>query len=169
MRPQPPAVLPVHPQLCCQILNKHHLQVADDGTIVGQISNNDKTKYRRKVEGLATWCNENYLSLDISKTKELIIDFRKKGGEDAFIYINRTKVEGVKSIKFPGVMITNDLSCTSHADATVKKAQQLLFFFRRLRKFVTSIRTLTNFYRCTVESILKGDYNGMREELAKAD
>eukprot|EP00061_Rhincodon_typus_P004321 g22295.t1 len=38
----------------------------------------------------------------------------------------------------------------------VKKAQQHVFFLRWLRKFGISIRTLTNFYRCIIESILSG-------------
>eukprot|EP00061_Rhincodon_typus_P008820 g31767.t1 len=59
-------------------------------SVVGQISNNDESKYGREIEGLVTWCNENNLSLNISKTRELIIDFRKKGGEHAPIYINGT-------------------------------------------------------------------------------
>eukprot|EP00061_Rhincodon_typus_P012313 g37960.t1 len=41
-------------------------------------------------------------------------------------------------------------------DATVKKAQQRLFFLRQLRKFDMSIRSLTNFYRCIIDSILSG-------------
>eukprot|EP00061_Rhincodon_typus_P008163 g30543.t1 len=45
---------------------------------------------------------------DDSKTKELIINFRKKEGEHAPIYINGTEVERVKSVKFLGVTITND-------------------------------------------------------------
>eukprot|EP00061_Rhincodon_typus_P008258 g30708.t1 len=45
-------------------------------------------------------------------------------------------------------------SWTSHVDATVKKSQQHLFFIRRLRKFAMSIRSLINFYRCTIESLL---------------
>eukprot|EP00061_Rhincodon_typus_P000960 g13288.t1 len=88
------------------------------------------------------WCNENNLSLDVGKTKELIINFRKKGGEHAPIYINGTEVERVESIKFLGVTITNNLSWTSHIDATVKKTQQRLFFLRWLRKFDMSIRSL---------------------------
>eukprot|EP00061_Rhincodon_typus_P001497 g14963.t1 len=79
---------------------------ADDTTIVGQISNNDKSKYRREIEGLVTWCNENKLSLNVSKTKELIIDFRK--GEHVPTYINRTEGERVESIKFLGMTITDD-------------------------------------------------------------
>eukprot|EP00061_Rhincodon_typus_P014096 g40908.t1 len=100
-----------------------------------------------------TWCNKSNLSLNARKTKELIIDFRKKGGEHASIYINGTEVE---SVKFLTVTITDDLSWASHVNATVKKAQQCLFFLRRVRKFVMSIRMLTNFYRCTIESILSG-------------
>eukprot|EP00061_Rhincodon_typus_P008469 g31097.t1 len=81
---------------------------------------------------------------------------RKKGGEHAPIHINGAEVERIKSIKFLGVTITDNLPWTSHVDATVKKAQQFLFFLRRLRKFSMSIRTLTNFYRCTIEYILSG-------------
>eukprot|EP00061_Rhincodon_typus_P002525 g17788.t1 len=101
-------------------------------------------------------CDENNLSLNVSKIKELIIDFRKTGAEHALIYINGTEVERVNSIKFLGVMITNDLSWTSNVNVTVKKAQQCLFFLRRLWKFDMSIRSITNFYRCTIESILSG-------------
>eukprot|EP00061_Rhincodon_typus_P003506 g20251.t1 len=86
----------------------------------------------------------------INKTTELIINFRKKGGEHGPIYINGTEVERVKSIKFLRVTITDNLSWTSHVDATVKMTQQRLFFFRQLRKFGMSIRSLTNFYRCTI-------------------
>eukprot|EP00061_Rhincodon_typus_P009863 g33683.t1 len=79
---------------------------ADDTTIVGRIPNNDKSNYRREIEGLVTWCNENNLSLNDGKTKELIIDLRKKGGVIyAPIYINGPEVQRVKSIKFLRVTI----------------------------------------------------------------
>eukprot|EP00061_Rhincodon_typus_P006878 g27959.t1 len=49
-------------------------------------------------------------------------------------------------------MITDNLSWTTHVDATVKEAQQCLFFLRQLSKFGMSIMSLTNFYRCTILS-----------------
>eukprot|EP00061_Rhincodon_typus_P001755 g15690.t1 len=128
---------------------------ADDTTVVRRISNNNESKYRKEIGGLVTWCNENNLSNNVGRTKELIIAFRKKGGEHSLICINGVEVERVKSVKFHGVMITDNLSWTSHIDATVKKAQKR-FFLKWLRKFGMSIRTLTNFYRCTIESILSG-------------
>ena len=48
------------------------------------------------------------------------------------------------------------MSWSSHADTIVKKAHERLYFLRRLRKFGMSATTLTNFYRCTIESILSG-------------
>ena len=43
----------------------------------------------------------------------------------------------------------------------VKKAQQRLFNLRRLMKFVLSPKTLTNSYRCTIESILSGSFTAL--------
>ncbi len=50
-----------------------------DGTVVlGLICNNDETAYLDEVERLTSWYQDNCLSLYMSKTKELIVDFRKK-------------------------------------------------------------------------------------------
>eukprot|EP00061_Rhincodon_typus_P008022 g30257.t1 len=50
----------------------------DNTNVVGQISNNNESKYRREIEGLVMWFNENNLSLKVGKTKELIIDSERK-------------------------------------------------------------------------------------------
>eukprot|EP00061_Rhincodon_typus_P010097 g34122.t1 len=90
------------------------------------------------------WClvvlrKDNNLSLNISKTKELIIDFRKQGRAHASIYINGAEVEMVESIKFLAVTITSNLPWTTCTDATVGKAQQHVFFLRRLKKLGMSM------------------------------
>eukprot|EP00061_Rhincodon_typus_P015124 g42632.t1 len=99
----------------------------------------------KEAEGLVMRCNKNNLSLNIGKTKEPSTDFRKKGREHIPIYVNRAEIETMESVTFLGVTITNNLSWTSHVDATIKAAQQCLFFHRQLRKFGMSIRTLTTF------------------------
>eukprot|EP00061_Rhincodon_typus_P014731 g41969.t1 len=115
------------------------------------ISNKNESNYRWEIDGLVMCCSKNNLCLNVDKTKEPIIDFMKKGGKHAPSYINGTEIDRVKSIKFLGVTITDNLSWTSHVDATVKKAQQRLFFLRQLRKFGKSIRTSST---PTNESIL---------------
>ena len=54
------------------------IKFADDTTVVGLISNNNKTAYMVEVRALRVWCQENNLSLNINKTKEMIVDFRKQ-------------------------------------------------------------------------------------------
>ena len=65
-------------------------------------------------------------------------------------------MEKVESFKFLGVHITDKLKWSTHTASVVKKAQQNLYNLRRLKKFDLSPKTLTNFYRCTIESILSG-------------
>uniref|UniRef100_A0A8C7KLB1 Alkylated DNA repair protein AlkB homologue 8 N-terminal domain-containing protein n=1 Tax=Oncorhynchus kisutch TaxID=8019 RepID=A0A8C7KLB1_ONCKI len=132
------------------------IKFADDTTVVGLITNNDETAYREEVRALGVWCQENNLTLNVNKTKEMIVDFRKQQREHPPIHIDGTVVERVASFKFLGIHITDKLNWSTHTDSIVKKAQQRLFNLRRLKKFVLSPKALTNFYRCTIESILSG-------------
>ena len=45
------------------------------------ITNNNETAYREEVKALGVGCQENNLSLNINKTKEMIVDFRKQQRE----------------------------------------------------------------------------------------
>ena len=65
--------------------------------VVGLITNNGESAYREEVNELALWCQDNNLSLNVNKTKELIVDFRKQRREHATIHINGTAIEKVSS------------------------------------------------------------------------
>ena len=54
------------------------IKFSDDTTLEGLIHNSDESAYRGEVERLAGWCSENDLELNVSKTKEMVFDFRKK-------------------------------------------------------------------------------------------
>ncbi len=132
------------------------VKFADDTTGIGLITDNDETAYREEVSTLTKWCQENHLSLNIDKTKELVVDFRRQSREHTPISIDKTPVEWVSNFKFLCVHITEDLTWSAHTDAGLKKAHQRLFFLRWLRKFGMSPSFLRSFYTCTVESILTG-------------
>jgi hypothetical protein len=57
------------------------IKFADDTTLVGLIPNNDETAYREEVRTLGVWCQENNVTLNVNKTKEMIVDFRKQQWE----------------------------------------------------------------------------------------
>ena len=47
------------------------------------ITDNDETAYREEVRDLTVWCKDNNLSLNMIKTKEMIVDYRKRRTEHA--------------------------------------------------------------------------------------
>ena len=83
------------------------------------------------------------------------MDFRKRRAEHAHILIDRAVVEQVESFKFLGVHITNKL-WSKHNKTVVKRAQQCLFPFRRMKRFGMDPQILKMFYSCTIENILIG-------------
>jgi hypothetical protein len=84
-----------------------------DKTVV--VTNNDETAYREEERDLAEWGQENNLSLNIYKTKKLIVDFRK---QHAPIHIDGTAIE-VESFKFLGVHITHNLKWSTHTQTVL--------------------------------------------------
>ncbi|KAK3538532.1 hypothetical protein QTP86_006696 [Hemibagrus guttatus] len=131
------------------------IKYADDTTVVGRISNNDESAYREEIQSLSAWCSMNNLTLNATKTKELIVDFQKSNSSrHSPIYINGSEVERVSSFKFLGVHISEDLSWHQNTSTLVRKAQQHLHFLIKLKKVHLSPKILTNFYGCILENIL---------------
>ncbi len=112
------------------------IKFADDTTVVGLISNRDETNYRREVSRLAGWCRDNNLSLNVEKTKEIVVDFRRVHTQHAPLTINGATVERASSTKFLGVHITEDLSWTNNTAATGQEstASVSTSFLRKLRE-----------------------------------
>ena len=84
------------------------------------------------------------------------MNFRRQQREPALIHIAGATVEKVKSFKILNIHITDNLKGSIHTDCVVKKVQQRLFNLRSLKKLDLAPKTLTNLYRCTIESILLG-------------
>ncbi|XP_071944816.1 uncharacterized protein [Antedon mediterranea] len=83
--------------------NCHIAKFADDTTIVGLINDDsDESNYRNQVKRVVDWCNENNLFLNVSKTKEMVVDFRKSLNVKYPIFINGISVEFVEEFKFLG-------------------------------------------------------------------
>ncbi|KAK3523131.1 hypothetical protein QTP86_020215, partial [Hemibagrus guttatus] len=134
--------------------SNHIIKFANDTTVVGLISKNDESAYREEVQRLTAWCKANNLFLNVEKTKEMVVDFRRAQSDHSPLNINEYNVEIVKSTKFLGVHLAEDLTWSLNISSITKKAQQHLYFLRSLRKAHIPPLILTTFYKGTIESIL---------------
>lgn len=131
------------------------IKFADDITVIGQIVRGDETHYRAEIERLTEWCHNNNLKLNTLKTKELILDFRRKRQMDPPpLLIAGATVERVNTFKYLGVHINNDLSWSVNTTTIIKRAQQRLYFLRLLKRNNLSESLLVGFYRSAIESTL---------------
>ena len=87
LRAHSPPVLPVTHDCTVRHDSNTIIKFADDTTVVGLITDNDETAYREEVRDLAVWCQDNNLSLNVNKTKEMIVNYRKRRVEQAPINI----------------------------------------------------------------------------------
>ncbi len=69
--------MPLTHNCTAKFSSNHIIKFANDTSVVGLISNNDETHYREKVALLTDWCGANNLSLNVGKTKEVVMDFRR--------------------------------------------------------------------------------------------
>ncbi|KAK3572574.1 hypothetical protein QTP86_000419 [Hemibagrus guttatus] len=118
------------------------------------ISKNDESAYREEVQRLTALCKANSLSLNVDKTKEMVVDFRRAQSDHSPLFIDGSPVEIVKSSKFLGVHLAENFTWSINTTSITRKAQQRLYFLRRLRKAHLPPPILTMFYRGTIKSIL---------------
>lgn len=100
------------------------IKLADDTTVVVLIRDDDDAAYREEVQRLALWWQDKNLCLNVDKTKELIVDFRKTEAVHLSLSIAGVTVDGVKSTRFLSVHFTEDLSWTSNTKSVTKRARQ---------------------------------------------
>ena len=131
------------------------VKFADDTTVLGLITRGNEISYRGEVERLVEWCGDHNLALNIMKTKEMIIDFRRSGDlNHPPLLIENKEVERVSNFKFLGVTLKDNLSWKINTKSAVGKAQQRLFYLRKLKWARLPRNLMVNFYHCAIESVL---------------
>ena len=118
------------------------LKFADDPTVIELITGGVETLYRSEVASLVTWREEDNLPLNTDESKEMIVDMRKERRTHQPLFIRGLEVERVSSFKYLGVYISEDLTWTLSTIQLVKKAQQRLYFLRRMNTFGMSPKIL---------------------------
>ena len=107
----------------------HLPKFSDDSAVVGCISEGQEEEYRALIDNFVEWTEQNHLRLNINKTREMVIDFRRKRKRKTApqpLCILEKDVEAVEDYKYLGVNINRRLD---------KKGMCRLYFLRKLRSF----------------------------------
>ncbi|CAL9684750.1 unnamed protein product [Knipowitschia caucasica] len=128
---------------------------SDDSAIIGLSSEDDDAEYRGVIQDFVDWCQRNHLLINAGKTKEMVVDFRRRhSAAPAPVYIQGKGIERVDSYKYLGVHLNHKLDWTHNTDALFKKGQSRLYLLRRLRSFGAQGPLLKTFYDSVVASAI---------------
>ena len=133
----------------CQIL-----KYADDTVILGNITNDNIAMYEESVKQFVSWCDLNFLNLNVKKTMEMIIDFRRDQNVHTPLTIKNECVNVVSKYKYLGVFIDDKLSFSDNIQHLYVKCIQRVRFLRELVSVRIDQTILTLFYRSIIESVM---------------
>ena len=130
------------------------VKFADDTSQVGLIEKDNDLLYKSGIQDFVNWCKNNFLKLNVAKTKEIIFDFRRANHtipED--VIIDGDKVERVDSYKYLGVIFDNKLSFSKNVTEIIKKINSRMYCLYKLRAFNVKNEILQTFYTSTIRSV----------------
>ena len=149
-----PVLFSIYTSQCkCYDSSTQLFKYADDTALVSQCINNDVV-FRHEVEQFVTWCKDNHLELNIKKTKEMIVDFRKGPVQHDTLYIDNEAVDVVNEYKYLGTIIDDQFKFNSNVDMLYRKARSRMYFVRQLRKLNIDTKILEIFYTSIVQSVI---------------
>ena len=132
------------------------IKYADDTVIIGLLDDEQRSldMYFSEIDSFAKWCNDNFLDLNVKKTKEMIFDFRSKLTPHVPTFINDSEVEVVETYKYLGTVIDDKLKGSYNVNCIYKKLNQRMYFVRKLKKANVSKIVMSKFYKAVVESVV---------------
>ena len=132
----------------------HVIKYADDTAIVGLVKGNQEHHYRATVQDFTEACDRDGLQLNVRKTKEMIIDFRKKPSDISPLNIRGEPIEICENYKYLGLTVSKDLTWKENTGNVRKKVMKRMHFLRLLKKFGVSPNIRRLFYEAVIGSTI---------------
>ncbi len=140
------------------------MKYANDTAVVGKITNDNPEYYLTQVRDFLSWCSDNYLYLNVKKTKKMIVDFRINTRVPDTIVIANEEAERVEEYRYLGVVIDKKLTGSGNSQQVYNKCQQRILFLRIVRYTHVDRTILSLFYKCGRVSLVF--LNGVFSELS---
>ena len=120
-----------------------HLDTFSDDTALLSLLQGAQSDHGCALPSFVEWCDDNYLDLNVLKTRDLITDFRRNRPDPAARTIHGGNVEIVETYKYVGTMFDFRLKFDKNTQAIVKRGQQRIHLLRSLVILTTSGILLT--------------------------
>ena len=141
----------------CPYATNLKVKLFADDTLLSMESDNYenlKTEVNLEINRVHKWLCANKLTLNVSKSKYMIIaNKRKPPKEDFEVKINNVKLDRCSSYKYLGIFIDEDLSWKPHISYLCEKVTKVCGMFAKLR-YCVSDDILKTVYHALVASHL---------------
>ncbi|KAK0142191.1 hypothetical protein N1851_020128 [Merluccius polli] len=81
-----------------------------DDTVLISLLREEEVNHGPVVEDFVEWCDNHFLKLNVNKTKDMVIDFRKTSHSIIPTTVKGSLVDLVESYKYLGTVIDNKLN-----------------------------------------------------------
>ena len=140
---------------------------ADDTLLVCKANNLNEAaeKAQNALEEMVVWCEENKLSINLSKTKHIVVKYTRTDCEPQ-LKIDNYNIATVGSYEYLGMILDDKLTMNPYLDAMWKKANAKIGILAKIRRFITE-KTAVRIYKCMVRPHL--DYIDFVVDSGSAD
>ena len=107
------------------------------------------------LESTAIWTNHNWMKLNASKCKEMLMCFLRERPKIQPLRVNVKVLETVKSHKVLGLIIQDCLKWNKHIEMSTSKASKRLQIIRVLRRGGIPPQDLLHIYYVLIHSVLE--------------
>lgn len=112
-----PSSSPFIPQTSAVSQSCHLHKFSDDWVMIGGLSWGDDWKFRDVINAFVTWSELNHLHLNVTKTRELVVDLKSIKSPVVLVSIHEVNVDSLDNYKHLGVHIDEKLDWTWNTEA----------------------------------------------------
>ena len=115
----------------------------DDSTATENVMVDGSSNLQDLVDYIYNWTVTNNMKLNVTKCKEMILDFGRVKWNFPALLIENTEVERVNSAQILGVTIQTKMNWNEHVNKIVKKSGKRLYMLRLLKRANADTRMLS--------------------------
>ena len=127
----------------------------DDCTVTESISPGRNSNLQNLVDYIFDWSVANKMKLNVTKCKEMVIDFSKEKRNFAPLLINDVPVERVKATRILGIILQDNMNWNDHVHQIVRKAGKRLYMLRLLKRSNANLKILCTVFTTIIRPVVE--------------